>query len=193
MSIHYSEYADKARRVEYIGRRPRNDCIKTIPVEWRYVSTLSFSPDGTRILSNSFRGVYVWDATSGDTNTGPLVAEDDESYLLSAAYLLDWRYVVVATTNGIIKKWNVLANCLVLERLISDFQIDSTCTATFSPDRKLLVSGKKKGRILESKMVDYWRDIPVPLVVSHSRPTVNILHLARAMGQSSYGTWTREG
>ena len=59
MSIHYAEYADKALRVEYVGRRRRNDCIKTIPVGRGSVSMLSFSPDGTRILSNSGGRVYV--------------------------------------------------------------------------------------------------------------------------------------
>ena len=124
MSIHYAEYADKAHQVEYVGRRQRNDCIKTISVGWGYVSILSFSPDGTRILSNSDRGVYVLDATSGERITGPLVAENDKSYALSAAYLPDERYVVVVTRNGIIRKWDVLSNCLVSERVMSDFQID---------------------------------------------------------------------
>ena len=78
MSIHYAEYANKALRVEYVGRRQRNDCIKTIPVEGGSVSMLSFSPDGTQILSNSDRDIYVWDATSGERIAGPLVGEDDK-------------------------------------------------------------------------------------------------------------------
>ena len=152
MSIHYAKYADNAIQVEYIGRKQRNDCIKTISVGLGSVSMLSFSPDGTRILSNSFRGVYVWDATSGETIAGPLVAEDDkddESYSLTAAYLPDGRYVVVATRNGIIRKWDVLANCLVLERVMSDFQIDTKRAelAAFSPDRKSVVLEDKQGRL----------------------------------------------
>ena len=131
MSIHYAEYADKTHRVEYIGRRRRNDCIKTIRVKWD-VSTLSFSPDGTHILSNSGRRIHVWDATSGETIAGPLVVDGkkgdkgDEEEALSAAYLPDGRYVVVATRNGIILKWDTLTSCLVSERIMSDFQIDPT-------------------------------------------------------------------
>ena len=150
MSIHYSEYADKAHRVEYIGRRQRNDCIKTISSGLESVSMLSFSPDGTRILCNSDRRVYVWDATSGETIAGPLVAEDDKDdkdNALSAAYSPDGRYVVVATRNRIIRKWDVLTSCLVSERVMSDFQIDWTCAATFSPDRKSVVFGDNRGRI----------------------------------------------
>ena len=78
MSIHYAGYADKAHQVEHIGRRRRNDCIKTIPVEEGHVSMLSFSPDGTQILSDSFRDIYVWDATSGKRIAGPLVAEEGD-------------------------------------------------------------------------------------------------------------------
>ncbi|PAV22985.1 nucleotide-binding-oligomerization-domain like receptor [Pyrrhoderma noxium] len=147
MSNHYAEYADKALRVEYVGRRRRNDCIKTIRVGLESVSMLSFSPDGTQILCSSDRRVYVWDATSGERISRLLVAEDDKGNALSAAYLPDGRYVVVATRNGIIGKWDVLTSCLVSERVMSDFQIDSTCAATFSPDRKSLVSGDKQGII----------------------------------------------
>ena len=145
MSIHYAKYAHTGYRVEYIGIKRRNDCIKTIPVGLESVSMLSFSPDGTRILCSSDRRVYVWDATSGETIAELLVAEDDKGDALSAAYLPDERYVIVATRNGIIKKWDVLTSCLVSERVMSDFQIDSTCAATFSPDRKSLVSGDNPG------------------------------------------------
>ncbi|PAV22978.1 WD40 domain containing protein [Pyrrhoderma noxium] len=147
MSIHYAEYADNAIQVEYIGRRRRNDCIKTIRVRLESVSMLSFSPDGTQILCNSDRRVYVWDATSGERIAEPLVAEDDKGDALSAAYLPDGRYVVVASRNGIIRKWDALTSCLVSERVMSDSQIDSTCAATFSPDRKSVVFGDYRGRM----------------------------------------------
>ena len=145
MSNHYAGYADNAIQVEYIGRRRRNDCIKTIRVRLKSVSMLSFSPDGTQILCNSDRRVYVWDATSGERIAEPLVAEDDKGDALSAAYLPDGRYVVVVTRNGIIRKWDALTSCLVSERVMSDFQIYSTCAATFSPDRKSVVFGTNKG------------------------------------------------
>ena len=157
MSIHYSKYANNTFRVEYIGRKPRNDCIKTIPVERGHSKTkiLLLSPDGTRILSNSKQGVCVWDATSGELIAGPMAAEDDEGDVdhercaLSAAYLPDGRYAVAATRNSIIKKWDVLTSCLVSERVMSNIQIDTRWTklAAFSPDRKSIVFGDKQGRI----------------------------------------------
>ena len=123
MSNHYAGYADNAIQVEYVGRRRRDDCIKTIRVGLGYESILSFSPDGTQILCSSDRGVYVWDATSGERIAEPLVAEDDKGDALSAAYLPDGRYVVVASRNGIIRKWDALTSCLVSERVMSNFQI----------------------------------------------------------------------
>ena len=167
VSIHYAKYANSALRVEYIGKKQHNDCIKTIQVKRRHALTylLLFSRDGTQILSDSFQNIYVRDATSGKRIAGPLVAEEgdeddedeeheedeeddeeDEEYegdALSAAYSSDGRHIVVATTNGIIRKWDVLTSCLVSERVMSDFQIDSTCAETFAPDRKSVVFGDK--------------------------------------------------
>ena len=140
-----------------MDRKPSNDCIKTIQIGSRSprISTLSFSPDGTRVLSNSKRGVSVWDATSGELITGPMLAVDDEvdgdyeHRALSAVYLPDGRYIVVASRNGIIRKWDVLTNCLVWERVMSDFRIDTRRieSAVFSPDRKSVVFGDDEGTI----------------------------------------------
>ena len=151
MSIHYAKYANSAFRVEYIGRKQCNDCIKTIQVvrNWQHVPISSFSPDSTRILSNSDRGVCVWDATSGELITGLLLAEDDKSYALSAVYLSNGRYIIIASKNGTIRKWNVLTNSLVWERVMSNFQMDSTwgVSVAFSPERKSVVFGDDEGTI----------------------------------------------
>ena len=105
MSIHYAKYASTGCRVEYIGRKRRNDCIKTIRVdrkrEWEWErgrgrgrgwerrqereqrwgisspSLLLFSPDGTRILSDPVRVVCAWEATSGELIAGPLTGDDE--------------------------------------------------------------------------------------------------------------------
>ena len=151
MSIHYGKYANETFRVEYIGRKQRNDCIKMIRVEPEYVSTnsLLFSPDGTQILSNLEQGVCVWDTTSGELVSGPLLAEDDRDDVLSAAYLSDGRYIITASGNGIIRKWDVLTSCLVWKRVMSNFQMNLTSveSAAFSPDRKSVVFGDYQGRI----------------------------------------------
>ena len=148
MSIHYAKYSNSVIRVEYIGRKQRNDYIKTIHLGGDYVLTLSFSPDGTRILFNLGRGVYIWDATGGELIAGPLLAEDEDD-IFSASYLPDGRHIIVDSGKGIIKKWDVITNRLVSERMMSDFEIDSTwvVSVTFSPDRKSVVFGYNQGRI----------------------------------------------
>ena len=153
MSIHYSKYANDAFRVEYIGRKRRNDCIKTIQVDWgwvlRYESSwstfLSFSPDGTRILSNPVRVVCIWEATSGKLITGPLTG-DDKSNALTATYSPDGRYISVASRDGIIRKWDALTNCPVWEREIDRKQVDLSLvkSAVFSPDAKFVVQRRRQ-------------------------------------------------
>ena len=153
MSIHYSKYANEAFRVVYIGKKRRNDCLKTIQVEREYkyvpIKFLLFSPDGTRILSNSRRDVYIWDATSGELITGPLTGAD-ESRVLSAAYSLDGRYIIVVCRNGITRKWDLLTSSLVWERVMGERQEDLNwvVSAAFSPDRRLIVFGNNQGTIL---------------------------------------------
>ena len=153
MSIRYAKYAKKAFRVGYIGRKQRNNCLKTIQLEreWQYVRArlLLFSPDGTRVLSDSGRGICIWDATSGESITGPLDSEDNEDAALSVAYLPDGRFIIVASDDGVIRKWDLFNNCLVWERVMSGFHIDMRRaeSATFSPDRKSVVFGDDGGTI----------------------------------------------
>ena len=150
MSMHYSKYANNAFRVEYIGRKPRNDCMKTIQFGDGYtpINFLLFSPDGTRIVSNSKGGICAWDATSGEFIAG-LLAGNDESSVLSGAYLSDGRYIISVGRNGIIRKWDVLTSSLVWERVTFEEQTDSRCmvSVVFSPDTKSVVFGDNQGSI----------------------------------------------
>ncbi|PAV14715.1 nucleotide-binding-oligomerization-domain like receptor [Pyrrhoderma noxium] len=173
MSIHYANYVPTGYRVEYIGRKRRNDCIKTIRVsrkrEWEWVrewarererererrwgtsspSFLLFSPDGTRILSDPVRVVCVWEAISGKLITGPLTG-DDESDALTATYSPDGRYIIIVSDDGILRKWDAFTNCPVWEREIDRGQADlsQVVSAAFSPDAKSIVFGNNQGTIL---------------------------------------------
>ena len=150
MSMHYAEYASTGCRVEYIGRKRRNDCIKTIQVGDIYmpIDFLLFSPDGMRILSNSMRGLCVWDVTSGELIAGPL-AGNDRSTVLSAAYSLDGRCIIDVSTKGIIRKWDIFTGCLVWGRVMVEGQINlaGVTSALFSTDRKSIVFGDTLGMI----------------------------------------------
>ncbi|PAV14701.1 nucleotide-binding-oligomerization-domain like receptor [Pyrrhoderma noxium] len=181
MSIHYAKYASTGYRVEYIGRKRRSDCIKTIQVdrererewerewdrewgrerewEWRRdrkrrwrtssLSFLLFSPDGTRILSDPVRVVCIWEATSGKFIAG-LLTGDDKSDALTATYSPDGRYIIVASDDGIIRKWDAFTNCPVWEREIDREQIDlsQVVSAAFSPDAKSIVFGNNQRTII---------------------------------------------
>ena len=150
MSKHYSKYANSAFRVEYIGRKPRNDCIKTIQVGDIYtpIDFLLFSPDGMRILSNSMRGLCVWDVTSGELIAGPLAGNDDSS-VLSAAYSLDGKCIISIIRSGIITKWDIFTGRIVWEREIDKREIDlsQVVSAVFSPNIKSIVLGDDQGII----------------------------------------------
>ncbi|PAV14651.1 nucleotide-binding-oligomerization-domain like receptor [Pyrrhoderma noxium] len=185
MSIHYAKYVPTGYRVEYIGRKGRNDCIKTIEVDrerererergrewererergwelgwelrrdrerrWRTssLSFLLFSPDGTRILSDPVRVVCIWEPTSGKLIAGPLTG-DDKSNALTATYSPDGRYIIVASEDGVIRKWDAFTNCLIWEREINRKQVDLSLvvSAVFSPDAKSIVFGDCEGTIL---------------------------------------------
>ena len=151
MSMHYSKHASTKIRVEYIGRQRRNDCIKIIQTgdEYLFTKLLSFSPDGTRRVSNSEQGVCVWEATSGRLIIGPLVG-DDQTSALSAAYLPGGRYITIVDRDGIIRKWDALTNCLVWRKEIDEMQIDLSrvVSAVFSPGGNYVVVGDNQGTIL---------------------------------------------
>ena len=150
MSMHYAEYASTGCRVEYIGRKRRNDCIKTIRVGDIYtpIDFLLFSPDGMRILSNSMRGLCVWDVTSGELIAGPLAGNDDSS-VLSAAYSLDGKCIISVSRSGIITKWDIFIGRLVWEREIDKREIDlsQVVSAVFSPNMTSIVLGDDQGII----------------------------------------------
>ena len=154
MSLRYEKYASNKFQVEYIGRKQRNECIKTIQVSREWIQETAprdivlFSPDGTRLLTNSERGICVWGATSGELIAGPL-AGDHESDALSATYSSDGRHIIIASRDGIIREWDALTNCLVWERKIDEGQIDLSrvMSVEFSPDAKLLVLGDNQGSI----------------------------------------------
>ena len=159
MSKRYAKDAFTGCRVEYIGKKRRNDCIKTIQVEgfrrrlFFPINFLLFSPDGTRILSNSERGACIWDVTSGKLIAGPL-AGDDKKIALFATYLPDGRYIIVAGRGGAIRKWDVLTSRLVWERKI--YSTHEPISMAFSPNRKLIVFGDCQGTIRVWN-VDTWK------------------------------------
>ena len=152
MSIHYAKYANKVSRVEYIGKKQRDDCVKTIEIGDgqgdKELVFILFSPDGTELLSCSEQGVVcIWDTTSGELIVGPL---DNKTKILSAAYLPGGRDIIVATKDGVIRKWDIATSRLVWEKAMGERRIhpsDWLKSAVFSPKTNLVVFGDDQGEI----------------------------------------------
>ena len=62
---HYAARFHGLACVKYIGDKPKEGYIKQINVGSE-VYSVSFSPDGTRVVSGSLEGVRVWDIVSGE-------------------------------------------------------------------------------------------------------------------------------
>ena len=124
MSTHYANYASNKVQVEYIGRKQRNDCIKTIQVTpgreygqeqgrgWEDLlpNFLFFSPDGAQILYNTLRGICIWEATSRKLFAGPLGRVDRSNVLSAAPPTGD---IIVASRDGISAKSDVITSRLI--------------------------------------------------------------------------------
>ncbi|CAE7067179.1 unnamed protein product [Rhizoctonia solani] len=69
------------------------------------VSSVQFSPDGTRIVSGSWdKTVHVWDANTGTSISGALTGHTDD--INSVAYSPDGTYVASASDDTTIRIWD---------------------------------------------------------------------------------------
>ena len=85
---HYSRYAHKGFWIEYIGEKAHSDCIKVIDSHYGYVTSVSFSPDGTRVVCGYYNGaVCILDSASWWTIVGPL--EGHEECVISVTFSPD--------------------------------------------------------------------------------------------------------
>ncbi|PAV17353.1 nucleotide-binding-oligomerization-domain like receptor [Pyrrhoderma noxium] len=152
---HYAQYACRNLRLEYIGNKPQNDCIKVIDSSSEILS-VSFSPDGIRFASGSCDGsVSIWDAASGKTIIGPLKINEGEhsnedereedsekrekDIVLSVSFSPDGMFIAARSLGGTIRKWNAISGELVWELCeIHDSDMNSV---VFSPDGKSIASG----------------------------------------------------
>ena len=104
----------------------------------RYVTSVAFSPDGTRIVSGSEdNSVRIWDAERGMQIGGPLQGHPD--YVTSVAFSPDGKRIVSGSDDTSLRVWDA-------ER---EVQIGSPLeghtwyvrSVAFSPDGTRIVSG----------------------------------------------------
>ncbi|PAV15787.1 WD40 domain containing protein [Pyrrhoderma noxium] len=104
----YARYADKAVRAECIGQKSRIDYIAELSCPSGPTVCLSFSPDGTRIVSGSAKGdIYVWGATTGKLIKGPLCCK---SRVELVSFSLDGNHIISISEDCMIRKWDIQTN-----------------------------------------------------------------------------------
>ncbi|PAV17364.1 WD40 domain containing protein [Pyrrhoderma noxium] len=135
---HYSQYAHKRFWIEYIGEKPHNDCIKVIDNDWDWAESVSFSPDGTRVVCGYQNGtVRIMDSASWWMIVRPLVGH--ENYVSSVIFSPDGRYIVSGSFDCTIIKWDAISGDLIWQS--SKLHTDKVRSVVFSPDGKSIASG----------------------------------------------------
>ena len=168
--------------MEYTGQKPYITRVKMLFDCSESIVCLSYSPDGTRIVSGSAEGsIYVWGVTSGKLIKGPLHCESRVEFV---SFSLDGSYVLSLSEDCMFRKWDIRANELInvtsmIKRyrdsynLIEDSKESVTSwstpetqiftdswkgSAVLSPCRELVVFGTDKGQIciwnVETRAVD---------------------------------------
>jgi len=111
------------------------------------VSTVSFSPDGKRIVSGSAdRTLIVWDAATGEE----MITLRGHAFKVSAvAFSPDGRRIVSGCYDGTLKVWDSATGEETLT-LIGDTRSGHTRSVygvAFSPDGQRIVSGSRDGTL----------------------------------------------
>ncbi|PAV19327.1 nucleotide-binding-oligomerization-domain like receptor [Pyrrhoderma noxium] len=130
---HYTARFNGLARVEYIGEKPEEACIKQINVG-SVVFSVSISPDGTRVLSGSFEGVRIWDVMSGET-----VFDLYRGVSFSVGFSNDGKYIASGNYDGTISIWNAATGESIHGTL--EGHTEPVYSVAFSPDSKYIASG----------------------------------------------------
>ncbi|PAV17406.1 WD40 domain containing protein [Pyrrhoderma noxium] len=121
---HYSQYADVTLGIEYIGEKIRSRRMKVIKTNNDFVLSISFSPDGTRIVT----------ASSNNRIANSFHIEPKVESRASSRVLQIWN------------AWDAFTGELIWEPLVeSKSPVNSV---EFSPDGKLIASGSGSRSVL---------------------------------------------
>ncbi|PAV19324.1 nucleotide-binding-oligomerization-domain like receptor [Pyrrhoderma noxium] len=133
VAYHYAARFSGLTRVEHIGDKPKEACIKQIDVG-SAVYSVSYSPDGKYIVSGSKENVCIWDAVNGGLIFGPF---GGESY--SVTFSNDGKYVASGNDDGTIGIWNAATGESIHGALVGHTGL--VYSVAFSPDSKYIISG----------------------------------------------------
>jgi WD40 repeat protein len=88
----------------------RGECLKTLRGHSSWVSSVSFSPDGTKVASGTRRKLKLWDVTSGEClqtlegyshSVEKVSFSPDGSFLITARSVLS-NFKILVTTYAIL-------------------------------------------------------------------------------------------
>ncbi|PAV17956.1 nucleotide-binding-oligomerization-domain like receptor [Pyrrhoderma noxium] len=142
-SRHYSKYCGTLSIIEYNGRKLRSACLKQIMGHSHLAYSVSFSPDGTQIVSGSFdKTIGVWDAASGRLILGPIKCDCG---VFSVRFSPDGSFIASGLGDGSIKIWNSRDGELL--GVLFERNVGSIMSLQFSRNGDYIVSGSYDGVI----------------------------------------------
>ena len=102
------------------------------------MSSVAFSPDGTRIVSGSDDNtVRLWDAATGQPIGQPLTGHTDAVY--SVAFSPDGTRIASGSRDNTVRLWDAATGQPIGQPLTG--HTDAVTSVAFSPDGKRIVSG----------------------------------------------------
>ncbi len=83
---------------------PEGKPLYELPASIDAVDTLAFSPDGSLLVTGSWRQLKIWDMTNGNLLT---TLEGHSSWILSAEFSPDSRILATASLDGTLWLWGI--------------------------------------------------------------------------------------
>ncbi|KAF7377851.1 WD40 repeat-like protein [Mycena sanguinolenta] len=106
------------------------------------VSSVTFSPDGTHVVSGSFdKTVRIWDTTTGAELTR---MEGHSDHVCSVAFSPDGACVVSGSDDKTVRIWDVTTGAEVTKIVGHRYRV---CSVAFSPNSVRVVSGSADGTV----------------------------------------------
>jgi tricorn protease-like protein len=116
------------------------------------IRSVSFSPDGKRVVSGSQdKTIRIWDAETGNAIIGPM--ECHTAVVFSVSFSPDGRRVASGSSDRTIRIWDAQTGQTITDPI--EGHIDTVFSVSFSPDGKRVVSGSRDGmiRIWDAEMM----------------------------------------
>jgi WD40 repeat protein len=145
-----SSYFDSCIRIWDVSETPGSESfgqlLQVLEGHKGGVTTIAYSPDGTKIASGSVdRSIHVWDASTGEPlNDEPF--EGHMSCVTSVAFSPDGLRLASASEDETIQIWNLESGSISVGPL--EGHTEAVTSIAWSPDGKRLVSGSLDGILI---------------------------------------------